>query len=90
MNGMLGVVKRSTSGSPTDISGRNTKLLGFVAKTLVPFSKNVTFSLGLYSLITRGETLGQLFKIPVNSTPQHVINEQLVGQKAFCAKSLFC
>lgn len=51
MNGMLGVVKRSTWGSPTDISGRKTKLFGFVAKILVPFSKYVTFSLGLYSLI---------------------------------------
>lgn len=51
MNGMLGVVKRSTSGSPTDISRRNTKDFGFVAKTFVPFSKYVTFSLGLYSLI---------------------------------------
>lgn len=47
---MLTVVTRSTLGSPADISGTNTKVLGVRAETLAPFSTKVTFALGLYSL----------------------------------------
>lgn len=53
-NGMLTVLMRSTSGLPADFSGTKTKDLGLTAKTLVPFSKKVTFSLGLYSLVWIG------------------------------------
>lgn len=50
---MLMVLTMSTSGSPHDFSRTNTKDLGFRAKTLVPFSRKVTFSRGLYSLLER-------------------------------------
>lgn len=51
--GTLTVVMRSTAGSPADFSGTNTKVLGVKAATLVPFSTNVTFSLGRYSLVMK-------------------------------------
>lgn len=57
INGMLTVITRSTSGSPADMLRRNTKLLGFVAKIFVPFSRKVTFSLGRYSLIKESSIL---------------------------------
>lgn len=48
--GMLTVVMLSTSGLPTDLSLRNTKLLALYADTFVLLSNMVTLSLYRYSL----------------------------------------